>query len=669
MPVTAWLFHSNSFCCCIPVRAGFVLMSILTFLLSGTVSIIIWFEISHSYQLSSKERIAFILTGIVESLLFLASTVGFIGVVARKQLFVMTYTYFLYTHFVINLIVGIYFLVTVRASNRQQLIDDCAEVLVNTSMESSCSDLTNVSTYVFIAIVAALLLLELYGALIATRYVNRLRVQKRHDRSQRLGYFHALSKPETPSTRHTRHASDNVELLHSRESTGDPQDPEDIVFDIRPPSYIPVWTHDRDLSLVPAPNPSLSPPHSLSDTASGRRIRALPPRPVGTTASPDVTQTSSCPQENAVQPGRLPNPHERSDHTPKGGEPQPPGSEDGQHSLYTAELSTAAHAALMDHATYMGFPNEPTKPNSGSTTSPTWRTLGRDLDETDATTTDSQDRLDDMHKRHDVQRQHIIDSLDNLIFQLYTLSFFLSPTLLPLLCRVTSQFIFYKPRELDPKLSLRVWILLLCASNAPSFWSHARDGAAEGRAVILDFVGMGGYLLTRTRQPAHTDTGYPPSKLHLVLLDTLIFCLQMLLTTISFEISVRLSSLSDLDSSAIPSSPALSPPRTPSLEIDRGDGDDRKYAHHHTPTMIIDLRFHHLINRLRNPIPLASDADLTTLPLPNTTPTPLSMHLRAIVRRREEARRRVPDQSDSAETANSSRTEDAGRIPGSMSTE
>ncbi|KAG8213867.1 hypothetical protein J3R82DRAFT_10611 [Butyriboletus roseoflavus] len=176
-------------------------------------------------------------------------------------------------------------------------------------------------------------------------------------------------------------------------------------------------------------------------------------------------------------------------------------------------------------------------------------------------------------------------------------------------------------------------------------------------------------ISTRFRQPAHTGTGDLPSKLHLVLLDALILCLQTLLTTISFEVSLRSSSLSDPDSSAIPSSPALSPPPTPALEIDCGSSDDRKYSHHHTPTMIIDLRFRHLINRLRNPIPLASRVDQTTLPLPNTTPTPLSMHLRAIVRRREDARRRAPDQSGLAETATNPRTEDAGRIPGSISIE
>ena len=63
--------------------------------------------------------------------------------------------------------------------------------------------------------------------------------------------------------------------------------------------------------------------------------------------------------------------------------------------------------------------------------------------------------------------------------------------LLPLLCRVAGQFVSYKHREVDSKLSLRVWFLLLCVSNLPSFWSHTRDSPTEGRAIVLDFVGVG----------------------------------------------------------------------------------------------------------------------------------------------------------------------------------
>jgi hypothetical protein len=312
-------------------------MSLFTFLLSGTISVIIWFEVFHSYQLSYKERVAFILTGIIESLLFLASIIGFIGVVARKQLFVMMYTYFLYVHFVLNIVVGIFFLVTVRASNRQELVNSCAEVFTDMSVESSCSRLMSVSTYVFIAIVAALLLIEFYGVLIATRYVYRLRMQKRDDRSRRLGFFHALSSPDPPSKGHTRQWSDNIELLHPRDSSGG--DLENAVFDIRRQnSYMPVSMYDRDLPPVPTAASPLSPPSS-SDTTSGRRIRALPPRP--DTLSPVVTRTPNRPRDGPIWPERLPrNPHQTS-----------MDSEDEQ--LYATEVSTTAHSALMDHATYM----------------------------------------------------------------------------------------------------------------------------------------------------------------------------------------------------------------------------------------------------------------------------------------------------------------------------
>lgn len=285
-----------------------------------------------------------------------------------------------------------------------------------------------------------------------------------------------------------------------------------------------------------------------------------------------------------------------------------------------------------------------------------------------------------MHKRHDVQRQHVIDSVRVLPSEVIRCS-----------RQLTSSTILYSSSTPSPS-SYHPHCCPCCAEfpASSSFTSLASSipscpcvsGSSSSAPRMSRLSGLTpetaqqragpsfSTLLGRVsvsacaRQPAHTRTAYLPSKLHLVLLDTLIFCLQMLLTTISFEIS-----LSDPESSAIPSSPALSPPPTPPLNIDRDDDDDRKYSHHHTPTMIIDLRFRHLINCLRNPVPLASRVDLTTLPLPNTTPTPLSMHLRALLRRREEARRRVPDQSDSAETANTPRTEDIGRIPGSMSTE
>lgn len=289
----------------------------------------------------------------------------------------MLYAYFLYIHFFLNLIVGIYFLVIVRQSNRQELVDYCSDVFENTSVGSSCSRLMSVSTYVFIAIVAALLLLELCGSrlfcvfafsdleedgtVIAARYVHRLRMQKRQDRSRRLGYFHALATPETQN-RHVRQASDDIELLHSRESTSDSRDPEDVVLDIGPPKYMPVLTHDRDLPLDIGHDTSSSPSYPLSDS----HIRALPPRPRPTAAGspPIVAETSSRPQESTAELGRLPNPYEHTSHSRKARQGGSLECEEEERSLHTVEVSTNAHAALMDHATYIEsrFTGDPPAP-------------------------------------------------------------------------------------------------------------------------------------------------------------------------------------------------------------------------------------------------------------------------------------------------------------------
>ncbi|KAI6134490.1 hypothetical protein EDD17DRAFT_1707336 [Pisolithus thermaeus] len=261
------IFYSDSFLCCMPIRAGFVLMTVSTFLIAGAISAIVWLELSRSYGLTTDERVAFILTGVIETILCLLSIAGFVGAVARKQSFIIMYTYVLYAHTILNVVTGVYFMVTILEGNRQQLEDYCASVLAGTSMESSCTQVTNTSTYVLIAIVATLLLLELYGTVITIRYTHNLQVQKGGDRSRCPSYFHALS---APSSKHSRQASDDVELLrrdgthasYSAVPCADLYDPEGRALDTgsrSPAAYSLVPVYERGLSVFPLthnPQPS-----------------------------------------------------------------------------------------------------------------------------------------------------------------------------------------------------------------------------------------------------------------------------------------------------------------------------------------------------------------------------------------------------------------------------
>ncbi|KAG1732203.1 uncharacterized protein EDB91DRAFT_1226662 [Suillus paluster] len=373
-----YLLYSTYCCCCIPVRFGFVLVTFLSFLFSGVLSILVWFELSraYSYSLTSKEKTAFWAVGIVETILFAVSIMGFIGAVARKQRFVKIYNYFIYIHLFLNIIVGIYFLVTIRQSNRQQLVDECYAWFINNPSQSNCQNLMNVSTYVFIAVVSFVLLLELYGALIATRYLNALTKQKKVEYNRTLGLYHAVANIPPRHSRNTSGMSDDIELLHPRDSSGTtfssigaPYDHGDEVLDIthQPTTFEPAPTHNSDmLSHSQQPSQSSSSPArrqlpsqpsacpSSSSSSSSRGFRALPPRP----SSSLVTEISSTRKSSQAHAHRATHSTKPSDPPSSFSyESRDPSSQLNndvdQRSTYSTDVSTNAHAALMDHASLM----------------------------------------------------------------------------------------------------------------------------------------------------------------------------------------------------------------------------------------------------------------------------------------------------------------------------
>ncbi|KAJ7188160.1 hypothetical protein C8R46DRAFT_1053846 [Mycena filopes] len=233
-----------------------------------------------------------------------------------------------------------------------------------------------------------------------------------------------------------------------------------------------------------------------------------------------------------------------------------------------------------------------------------------------------------MHKRLYAQRQHIIQSLDILLYELHVLAFFLSPSIWTLIFRVLSQSQCSKPRDVDAAWSLRAFFLLLICLNSLTVWQHAVSGASEGKTVILDFIGLAS----------------APSKFRLVSLDILIVFLQMVLATIAYETSLA----KDNDDSIL-APPDLSPDALP----DR----TKPYLPRSPQPFVLDLRFGAVVTRLRNPLPPpSSSSSADGLPLPNTTPWPLpAVGLRMLLG--------VPSRPgrDTNETA-----EGSARIPGGL---
>ncbi|KAH8118968.1 hypothetical protein DFH11DRAFT_1562213 [Phellopilus nigrolimitatus] len=183
--VTDWIFRRQRFCCCLPVRLGVGVLSFLTILLAGLLMVILWFEVATNYFMSGGEKTAFILAGVLETFLFLASVLGFVGTCARKQSFVVVYATFLYVHFCINLGVAIYFLWMVTHAANTDIVRFCQDGVHDPQAKDQCTGLLNVAKGVYWGVLLFILAIEAYCALVVTRYVNQLRYEKRDVRRAR----------------------------------------------------------------------------------------------------------------------------------------------------------------------------------------------------------------------------------------------------------------------------------------------------------------------------------------------------------------------------------------------------------------------------------------------------------------------------------------------------
>ncbi|KAF8910397.1 hypothetical protein CPB85DRAFT_1190089, partial [Mucidula mucida] len=172
-------FGGRTFCCCLPVRSGVIIMTSLGMLLSGILSIVLWYEVASTPDMSPGERAAFVVSGLLETFLLIASILGFIGAVVRKQVFVQIYTYFIYVHFVFNVAIAGYLLWQVTHLTSEAADKACQDTISNAQAQDQCIGFLKIARGVYYVIATLVLLIELYGAVVTTRYLNQLKSEKR----------------------------------------------------------------------------------------------------------------------------------------------------------------------------------------------------------------------------------------------------------------------------------------------------------------------------------------------------------------------------------------------------------------------------------------------------------------------------------------------------------
>ncbi|CAL1710873.1 unnamed protein product [Somion occarium] len=177
---------SKHFCCCIPVRAGVFIFSLIAFLASALVAASSWFllhiiltgdnadavkDVDFS-KITTAGKVGVIVAGSIFTITALISLFGFVGSILRKRRLVKAYSFLSWITFFIYLIAsGFYFYLVFSGKN---LFTGCEFTDADGNTSECRVDLKLWQKIVSVVIVIVGLFIHLYIAVIIRRYVDQL---------------------------------------------------------------------------------------------------------------------------------------------------------------------------------------------------------------------------------------------------------------------------------------------------------------------------------------------------------------------------------------------------------------------------------------------------------------------------------------------------------------
>jgi len=179
--------RSRKFCCCIPVRFGVFIISLLGLLGGGAIAVVLWLalkDVDKQGGISSQARLALILEAILWTVLAIVSLFGLIGVIIKKKRFITVYATLLFTTLGINIAAGIfYFHSLFQTETSTNAVNQCINGSTSVIKKDACKAEWDVKRILLIAGHVVLWLILLWGCFIVSDYVGQLNEEE--DANQR----------------------------------------------------------------------------------------------------------------------------------------------------------------------------------------------------------------------------------------------------------------------------------------------------------------------------------------------------------------------------------------------------------------------------------------------------------------------------------------------------
>jgi len=194
--------HSRKFLCCLPVRLGCFVLSLLQFALGGILAAGLWLAIFNERQsraMTRAQKISSILVAADMTIFALGSLFGFIGTLIKKRAFIRLYKTVLAYHLGISIALGLSLIIFLFMHN-QQIIDACIDGSTDTTIINLCHHVR--FKWFAIGFLVVIWLIQLYCIIIVSRYDQQLGEEQNEKRAMPLSASYNYIPAPTGETHH-----------------------------------------------------------------------------------------------------------------------------------------------------------------------------------------------------------------------------------------------------------------------------------------------------------------------------------------------------------------------------------------------------------------------------------------------------------------------------------
>ncbi|KAF9047314.1 hypothetical protein BJ165DRAFT_1526637 [Panaeolus papilionaceus] len=160
---------SRTFCCCIPVRAGVILIGFIGLVGGGAVTAVAIMSLKHA----GASKTAIIIQLIVYLLLALVSLLGIVGAITRKRSLIRLYFATLLTHLLFSLASGIY-AIHRSFKDAPKYLSQCTSGSTDHHVIQVCKNGSTLLKAITVSVFIVAWLLEIWGCVIVINYSKQL---------------------------------------------------------------------------------------------------------------------------------------------------------------------------------------------------------------------------------------------------------------------------------------------------------------------------------------------------------------------------------------------------------------------------------------------------------------------------------------------------------------